>query len=935
MASKILFASRLWSKLTAPSNAVKSPLEIRRAKLLSGLLLTIFFIGIPVAYIHPVLSPILIPGLLPRIPFIRFAIILTLYLISRTRYYRWAGALIVALLSVLIVAGVIEDGTTGAESYLIFLLLPVVLSSILFPLWTTVFVALVNSAGTMLVQLVRPDILSLNLTVQVVGVIVITSILLVLAMRERLVIEHDQQTVVLESAQQMKATFDQATVGISHYSLDGRYLRVNQRFCEVVGYSAEELLQKNYQEITHPDDIGISDEHLQRLVIGAAEPFFEKRYLRKDGSIVWVNLAVSLVRGADNSPKYFIAFIDDITERKAAVAALRESEERFSKIFHSSPVATLIVLSEDGKIVEANPAFERLSGYERHELLGRSGIDLQFYDAETLGRLGKEIKEKGAIHNFEIELRTQSAVPRWVLATTDPITLNGKSSRLTTMYDITDRKAAEEAQHESEERFSKIFYQSPVGIAISRQQDGRYVEANQAYLDMLGYQRRELIGHTGLELQIIDPAARAKNMDRLKQEGVLQNLESYMRTKSGEHRWVLSSTETITLAGELCYLSILHDITQRIEGEAALRESEERFSKVFQGTPVGIIITQMDSMKFLEVNPACERLLGYRRDELIGHTSLEVELIDPEDRQHMLEAFQREGRIENVEIKIRGKSGQHRWVLIGLENITLNGEPCALNIFIDIHDRKLAEEEIRRLNAELEERVNERTVRLTVANKELEAFSYSVSHDLRAPLRAVDGFSQALMEDYGGKLDDEAQHYIQRIRAGSQRMGALIDDMLKLSRVTRSEIQLETVDMSALARKIAADLQASQPERRAEFMIQEGLTVQADSHLLRLALENLLSNAWKFTGKQGLARIAFYSEEQQEERVFVVEDNGVGFDMAYADKLFGAFQRLHPASEFEGTGVGLATVQRVIHRHNGRVWAKSAPGQGTAFYFTL
>ena len=267
------------------------------------------------------------------------------------------------------------------------------------------------------------------------------------------------------------------------------------------------------------------------------------------------------------------------------------------------------------------------------------------------------------------------------------------------------------------------------------------------------------------------------------------------------------------------------------------------------------------------------------------------------------------------------------------------GRPAGyLEINRDITDRKRAEEEIRQLNTELEQRVRQRTAELETANRELEAFAYSVSHDLRAPLRGIDGWSLALMEDYCGeceRLDGKGRKYLERVRSETQRMGHLIDDLLQLSRITRAEMHRDSVDLSAAVESVAARLRDTHPRRCLEFAIRPGLTAFGDARLLEIALTNLLDNAVKFTGPRAHARIEFDTVACEGKTAFVVRDNGVGFDMAYASTLFGAFQRLHSDSEFSGTGIGLATVQRVVQRHGGRIWAEAAPDRGAAFYFTL
>jgi signal transduction histidine kinase len=250
-------------------------------------------------------------------------------------------------------------------------------------------------------------------------------------------------------------------------------------------------------------------------------------------------------------------------------------------------------------------------------------------------------------------------------------------------------------------------------------------------------------------------------------------------------------------------------------------------------------------------------------------------------------------------------------------------------------ERKAALDSLHELNASLEQRVRQRTLELEAANHELEAFSYSVSHDLRAPLRAIDGFSQALVEDYGPLLDEPGHKLLQRVRAGARNMGALIDAMLQLSRIGRKTLQPDTVDLSLMAHHILDLLATGEPARQLALDITPGLSAWGDAQLLHAALGNLLDNAWKYSTKTPHAQIAFGQEQQDGQTVYFVRDNGVGFDMAHAGKLFGAFQRLHHRTEFEGIGIGLATVQRIIHCHGGRIWAEAAPGQGATFYFTL
>jgi PAS domain S-box-containing protein len=338
------------------------------------------------------------------------------------------------------------------------------------------------------------------------------------------------------------------------------------------------------------------------------------------------------------------------------------------------------------------------------------------------------------------------------------------------------------------------------------------------------------------------------------------------------------------------------------------------------------------------------KISGYSQAELIGqnHRIVNSGFHPPEVFSELWRTIS-QGNVWYGELKNRNKAGGYYWVASTIVPLMgADGRPQNyMAIRTDISAVKQAEEEIRQLNVSLERRVLERTTELATANKELESFSYSVSHDLRAPLRTIDGFSQVLLEDYADKLDDQGKDYLKRVRSATQRMGHLIDDMITLSRVTRADMRRETIDLGALAAEVIAELQRSEPERPVDWHIESALVAQGDAGLLRVVLVNLLGNAWKFTGKTANAKIEFGAnsvpdaDNAEGMTEFFVRDNGAGYDMAYADKLFGAFQRLHLSNDFAGTGIGLATVQRIIHRHGGRVWAEGVVGKGATFYFSL
>ena len=349
-------------------------------------------------------------------------------------------------------------------------------------------------------------------------------------------------------------------------------------------------------------------------------------------------------------------------------------------------------------------------------------------------------------------------------------------------------------------------------------------------------------------------------------------------------------------------------------------------------------------------NPVAQGLTGWDQEEAAGKPLEDVfRIISEETREpveHPVARVLRDGTVVGLanHTLLIARDGAERPIADSAAPIrdeagNIGGVVLA---FRDVAEQRRWEEalvrsevEMRRLNAELERRVARRTAQLEAANKELEAFSYSVAHDLRAPLRAIDGFSRILLDKYPDRLDEPGKDYLQRVGAAAKRMEQLIGDLLNLSRLTRSEMRHATVDLSALAEAVAAELQQREPQRRVEFSIARGVVACGDARLLRFVLDNLLGNAWKFTGTREAARIEFGAVPSNGQTTYFVRDNGVGFDMAYVGNLFSPFQRLHAESEFPGNGIGLATVQRVVGRHGGRVWAEGAVDRGANFYFTL
>jgi PAS domain S-box-containing protein len=505
--------------------------------------------------------------------------------------------------------------------------------------------------------------------------------------------------------------------------------------------------------------------------------------------------------------------------------------------------------------------------------------------------------------------------------------------------DITDRKRIEE-ENRVAAAYNRSVIEASLDPLVMIGPQGAITDVNTATERATGYSRAELLGTEFSDYFTEADTARAV-YEQAFGGGEVRDHPLELRHRGGRTTSVLynASVYREPSGRVLGVFAAARDITQMRRAQAALRESEEWLRAVFDNAPVGIEDLS-PSGEFVRVNPRFCQITGYTADELRSRRINDI--THPDDLAATLASLQRliSGEIDadSVEKRYSRKDGEVVWAEVNSAVVRdPDGNPILIvGVARDLTAQRVAESEVRALNAGLEARVAQRTADLEQANRNLEAFTYSASHDLRAPLRALSGYSEVLLEDYGDRLDEAGRAQLSRIQAASEQMGGLIDDLLQLSRVSLSQLNLEPLDLSVEVADIVAELQFHDPSRQVRFAIQEGVWVMGDRGLMRTVLQNLIENAWKFTAKRDDAIIEFASTAAEDAGVCCyVRDNGAGFDPAYADKLFKPFQRLHDTIEFPGTGIGLASVERIVRRHGGHVWADGATGGGATFYFTL
>jgi PAS domain S-box-containing protein len=680
---------------------------------------------------------------------------------------------------------------------------------------------------------------------------------------------------------------------------------------------------------------------------------------RTDGEEFQIEASISqMVTGGK---KLFTVILRDVTER-VRVEALRE---HLASVVDSSDDA---IISKDlnGTINAWNRGAEKIFGYTAAEAVGKPMLMLipperASEEADILARIGSG----ESVEHFETVRVRKDGTKIDVSATISPIRVgNGTivgASKIA--RDITERKQAEAALRESEERFRTLIEQASDGFFL-HDADGRFLEVNREACESLGYTREELLRMRVFDVEQEADIGEAQQAWGRAEPGRAYTIQGRQRRKDGTEFPVEVRLSAYYVDGRKLHLGLARDTTERKQVEERLASQAEELSRQTEAllhsqqaleTQQLMLRSVLDSMaeglvaadeqgKFILWNPAAAKIVGMGAENVppgewnahYGVYMPDTVTPVPPEQNPLVRAIR--GETATAELYIRNPElDSGAWIEIsgGPLKDKSGAARGGVVAFRDITQRKADERKIRELNEDLEEKVVQRTAQLATANQELEAFTYSVSHDLRAPLRHIGGFSRILLEDFGPAMDPEARVHLQRIEDGVHRMGLLVDELLNLARVGRHAVKLQNTEMNSIVEEVVSLLQPEIGNRSVAWKIGKLPVMQCDPILVKQVFQNLLANALKFTRPRDRAVIEIAHRQEGEEQIILVRDNGVGFSMKYRDKLFGVFQRLHRPEDFEGTGIGLATVQRIVHKHGGRVWADSELDKGATFYFTL
>jgi PAS domain S-box-containing protein len=746
--------------------------------------------------------------------------------------------------------------------------------------------------------------------------------------------ERLRQATRLAADAHFRGLFEQAAVGLAQVGLDGRFLRVNQRLCDFLGYSREELLARTFQDLTHPEDLE-ADLALVRQVLAGQAPTYslEKRYVRKDQAIAPAHLTVSLVRDSAGQPEHFISVIEDITARKRAEATTAQ----LAAIVHFSEDA-ILGLSLDGLITSWNAGAQKVFGYAATEMIGGSIAKLIPPDHQDDEKALLHRLQRGEnVQHYDAARVKKDGTLIVISATLSPIRDGG--GKLTGVSkvarDVTARKQVEAALRASEERFRTLVETAPEAIFI--QAHGRFAYVNAAALRLFGASRpEELLGQPVVNR--IHPDFRAQVAGRIRQLNEdyreVAPADEVCLTLAGESKHANVSAVPFAYNNQPGALVFARDITERIQAEGALRKSQGKLAAALASMTDAVFISDAAG-RFVEFNEAFATFHRFAKKAECARTFAEypdiLQVFLPDGEIAPLErwAVPRALRGEtatNAEYTLRRKDTGDTWV--GSYSFGPIRGPAgeivgSVVVARDITEQKQAEDRMKRTLADLER-----------SNQELEHFAYVASHDLQEPLRMVSSYTQLLAQQYQGRLDDKARKYIHYAVDGAVRMQTLINDLLTYSRVSRHGHSLAPVDAHAVLGEAIRNLAASIQETHAVITSDALPMVRADGSQLAQLFQNLLANAIKFQ-RDAQPRIHVSAREGEGQWVFGVKDNGIGIEAQYAERVFIIFQRLHTLAEYPGTGIGLAVCKRIVERHGGRIWFESQPGKGTTFFFTL
>ena len=615
--------------------------------------------------------------------------------------------------------------------------------------------------------------------------------------------------------------------------------------------------------------------------------------------------------------------------------ALRKSEER-SRSTLDQMLEGCQILGFDWRYIYLNHTAELHNHRSNKELLGKRYMDMwPGIEHTNVFKIIKQVLEKRIHKHFENEFAFPDGTLGWFDLSIQPV----PEGVFILSMDITERKLQEAKLLDSEFRFSKLFENGPFGMVIA-DKESRFKKANPAFSAIIGYSEEEILQLTFKDISY--PNDLKKDITCIqklnnKEIAVYKTEKRYIR-KDGQIIWAsLTVSAIFDSEGQFLYnLGIIEDITRRKHVEEELRESEQKYRLLFEDNPHPMWVYDLETLNFLEVNQAAIKKYGFSRDEFLN---MNLKDIRPASEMEKLMENVKQDSDElsfSGEWKHKNRTGDIFLVEIISHSIIYNNKKARLVLANDITKRLQAEEEIRQLNETLEQRVSERTTQLEMANKELEAFSYSVSHDLRAPLRHINGYVDLLNDRFQDNLPEKAGHYLGIITDAAKQMGLLIDDLLQFSRTGRQELRKAKTDMNVLVNEVLEDkIKPYIKNRKIIWSVQELPEVFGDYSLLKQVWVNLIDNAVKYTKYKESAEISIGYREEKDNFILFIRDNGVGFDMKYANKLFGVFQRLHSQSDFEGTGIGLANVQRIVQKHNGTIWAEAEPNKGATFFFNI